>query len=532
MNKLGSLLKIRFINSSGINKFTKEKSKTERNKAIFLTATIGFSIVVLLAMAILYFELLAKGLQQQGLLDVLLVMGFMSSSIMILFTSIYKAQGILFSFKDHDLLMSLPIKKSDILITKMIQLLVINYFFLLFMLLPPAIIYFRYSNSSPIFFLNLLLVFLVVPLIPIVVASIFAFGISYISSRLRYKNLIIILGTLGMIIAFSIASFKSGDFIQALIEHSSSISEGILKIYPPAILAVRSLTTGSIIDILLFILLSISVFSLFVFIFDKSYTSISSRLQESYKKANYKVKEMKSSSQLMALLKKEIKRYFASPIYVLNTIIGPLMLLGVSIATLFLGEEVIATIFKVEAAKGVMPLFVIVMVCGILSLSCTTNSSISLEGKKLWILKSSPIKTIEIFKAKIMMNLLLILPSVIIADIVFTFSMNLSLSQLIWLIVISILYSFIVPILGIIINLYFPNFNWVSEMSVVKQSASVMIQMLISVGLVAIPIVIFIYGNIVNLAMFLAGILIYEMLVLGILLVILNTVSVKLFNKL
>ena len=82
----------------------------------------------------MYFELLAKGLQQIGLLDILLVMGFILSSIIIFFTSIYKAQGVLFSFKDHDLLMSLPIKKSDILISKMAELLVVNYFFLLFVL--------------------------------------------------------------------------------------------------------------------------------------------------------------------------------------------------------------------------------------------------------------------------------------------------------------------------------------------------------------------------------------------------------------
>lgn len=111
-----------------------------------------------LVMAILYFELMAKGLNQFGLLDMLLVMGFIISSAIILFTSIYKAQGILFSFKDYDLLMSLPIKKSDILISKMVELLAVNYFFSLFVLLPSGMIYFKYSNISPLFFINLALI--------------------------------------------------------------------------------------------------------------------------------------------------------------------------------------------------------------------------------------------------------------------------------------------------------------------------------------------------------------------------------------
>lgn len=532
MNKLASLLKITFINSSGINKFTKAKSKVERNKAIFLTITIGISIAMLLSMFIVYFKFLAKGLEQLGLLEILLVMGFIASTAIILFTSIYKAQGILFSFKDYDLLASLPIKKSDILISKMIYLLVINYFFSLFTLLPPAIIYYKYTSISFIFFINLLLVFLVLPLVPIVIASVFAFGISYISSKMRHKNLIIILGTLGIVFLMSLISFKSGDLIESLIVKSQSISEGILKIYPPAILAVKGLTNNNFAYILLFVLYSLLVFSLFVIIFSRSFNKISAKLQESYKKANYKVKEMKISSQLAALVKKEIKRYFASPIYVVNTIIGPIMLIGMAVATIFLGEKVILSILEVDVVKEIIPIFIIVIVCGILTVSCTTNSSISMEGKNLWVLKSSPIKPIEIFKAKIIMNLILILPSVLIADIIFGVSLKLLLSQFIWLLLISIIYSFIIPILGLIVNLYFPNLNWVSETAVVKQSASVLIQMLIGVGIIAIPVVIFIYGNILNLTLFLVGVLIYEIVVLIGLVIILNTICVKLFNKL
>lgn len=532
MSKLGVLFKVMIINYSGINKITKEKSNSERNKGIFITTVVGASIAMLLSMVIVYFEFLAKGLKEVGLLDILLVMGFMASTLIILFTSMYKAQGILFSFKDYDLLASLPIRKSDILISKMGYLLVINYLFSLFILLPASIIYYRYTSVSPIFFINVIIVFLVLPFIPIVIASILAFFISYISSRLKYKNLVIIFGTLGIVFIMFIISFKSGDLIQKLILNSKSISEGVLKVYPPAILVLRGLSNNNFLYTFSFVALSILVFILFIAVFNKSFNSISSRLQESYKKSNYKVREMKISSQLTALVKKEIKRYFSSPIYVVNTIIGPLMLIGVSIATLFLGEDVIKTIFEVNVVKEIMPLFIIVIVCGILSMSCTTNSSISMEGKNLWILKSSPIKPIDIFKSKIIMNLILILPSVLIADIIFSISLKLSLVQFVWLLVISIIYSFIVPILGIIINLYFPNLNWTSETAVVKQSASVMIQMIIGVVFIAIPTVIFIYGNIVNINMFLLCILIYEILILVLEIVLLKTECIKLFSKL
>ena len=532
MSKLGSLLKINLISSIGINKLTKEKSKVEKNKAIFLAASIGFSVIIIFFVALLYFDLLAQGLQQLGMIDILLVTGFILSSLIIFFTSIYKAQGTLFSFKDHDLLMSLPIKKSDILISKMAQLLITNYFILLFILIPSGIIYFKYSNISPLFFLNLILIYLALPLIPIVLSSIIAFGISYVSSRFKHKNLVITLGTLGVVFLIFVASSKVNDIINYFVANSESITEGVLKIYPPAILAVKGLATNSIIYTLLFVLLSAAVFTLFIFIFNKSYKSITSKLQESYKKANYKMKEMKSSTQLMALMKKEIKRYFASPIYVINTIIGPILLVGGSIATLFMGEKALAMILEVELVKEIIPMFIIAFVCATLSLSCTTSSAISLEGNNLWILKSSPIKPIEIFKAKIALNLILIVPAVLISNIIFAISLKLTLIQLTWLMIISIIFSLVVPVLGIIVNMYFPKFNWVSETAVVKQGASVIIQMLISMVIVAIPVLIFIYLKVQNINLFLLGTTIYEIIILGTLVTILNTVSVKQFDGL
>ena len=532
MSKLGSLLKVNLISSIGINKITKEKSKVEKNKAIFLAATIGFSAIMIFFVAILYFDLLAQGYKQLGMIDFLLVTGFILSSIIIFFTSIYKAQGTLFSFKDHDLLMSLPIKESDILISKMIQLLITNYFALLFILIPSSIIYFKYSNVSYLFFINLIFVYLALPLIPIVLSSIIAFGISYVSSRFKHKNLVTTLGTLIVVLLIFVASSKVNDIINYFVANSESITEGVLKIYPPAILAVKGLATNSIIYTLLFVLLSSVIFALFILIFNKSYKSITSKLQESYKKANYKIKEMKSSTQLMALLKKEIKRYFASPIYVINTIIGPILLFTIAIATIFLKENVIISILEIEIIKDIIPIFVIFILCGILTLSCTTNSSISLEGKNLWILKSSPIRPIDILKAKILLNVVLVLPILIISDIIMVISLEMTFIQGVYLVLITGIFSIIVAITGIIVNLYFPKFNWISETAVVKQGASVIISMLIGMIFIGIPIGIFILFKIQNTILFLVGMLVYKTIILLISILILNNTSVRLFKKL
>ncbi|MDU5111410.1 MAG: ABC transporter permease [Clostridium sp.] len=532
MNNLWSLTKISLINSMGINKITSSKSKKERNKSIFLALMLTFAAVMIVFTSVIYSKFLADGLKTIGFLDMLLTLSIILTTVTIFFTSIYKAQGVLFSFKDYDLLMSLPIKRSYILIVKVFQLVLINYLVSIFTFVIPATVYFVYAKPSILFFVYLILIFLTLPLIPLLISSIISFGISYVSNKFKYKNLVITVGTLLIVVLIVAGSYSSGEFLQKILLNSSSINDAIFKIYPPAVMLTRALAEGSIIDLGIFLIISIGFFRFFIIVFNKAYKKISSKLQESYKKNNYKITSMKSSSITKALLIKEAKRYFASPIYVLNTIIGPVLLLIMAVATMFMGEDIIYMIFELKSVGELMPLMIIAVTCGILSLSCTTNSSISMEGKNLWILKSSPLNPLEIFKAKILLNLILVVPALIISNIIFFFSLNFSITQALWLFVISILFAIIVAILGIVVNLFFPNMHWISETAVVKQSASVMIQMLISAGIVAIPILAKYFNIISNNNLLLVSALIFEIIILAIIILILSKVSVKQFENL
>lgn len=144
MNNLWSLTKISLINSMGINKITSSKSKKERILALMLT----FAAVMISLTAVIYSKFLADGLKTIGLLDMLLTLSIILTTVTIFFTSIYKAQGVLFSFKDYDLLMSLPIKRSYILIVKVFQLVLINYLVSIFTFVIPATVYFVYARPS------------------------------------------------------------------------------------------------------------------------------------------------------------------------------------------------------------------------------------------------------------------------------------------------------------------------------------------------------------------------------------------------
>ena len=88
------------------------------------------------------------------------------------FTTIYKANGILFSFRDYDLQMSLPVKSSTIVASRILILYGMNLGFTLLVMLPAAAVYTWMASPSPLFYLFFFFSLLAIPMVPIILATI------------------------------------------------------------------------------------------------------------------------------------------------------------------------------------------------------------------------------------------------------------------------------------------------------------------------------------------------------------------------
>ena len=78
------------------------------------------------------------------------------------------------------------------------------------------------------------------------------------------------------------------------------------------------------------------------------------------------------------------------------------MYVGLSILLLMIKQETLTQILasiRIDAS-GAEIAFILAAGCLIITTVCTTSSSISLEGKHLWVLKAHPIKVRDIFLAK------------------------------------------------------------------------------------------------------------------------------------
>lgn len=532
MTNLFYLLKLNSLNYTGINKILKSENKSERYKALAITFTIIFAMGLFILSGYMSSMEIAKILSPIGMVEIILINAALTSVLLCLFISAYNAQGILFSHKDYELLAPLPIKPSTILANKIIWLLLFNYVFEFFTLLPQAIAYFNIVNTSPLFFLYLFVGFLLLPLIPAIIASMLAFMLSYFSSKFKHSNLIIIVLSFLLFLGIMFGSLMFSDILNSIIANSESIILGIKKVYPPAYYFSKALSTLNIIDLVIFIIISLIPFIIFIIIFNKSFKTLTSKLGESYKSSNYKLGELKTSSQVHALFNKELKRYFSSYSYVLNTLFGMVLLCLMAIASLFISVETLQNTVGIPLSTGALPAMVTAITCGSVFLSNTTSSSISLEGKNLWILKSSPLKEVDIFKSKMTVNLFITIPLAIFSAILFTFGFNLTIVQLLWIITLSTLSALLNSMVGLIVNLYLPKLDFTSDTQVVKQGASTIISMLISFIIMSMPIFAFIKLEIADLNMFFTALTLILLTLSIILWTFLKTTGIRLFKKL
>jgi ABC-2 type transport system permease protein len=140
----------------------------------------------------------------------------------------------------------------------------------------------------------------------------------------------------------------------------------------------------------------------------------------------------------------------------------------------------------VRALNGIMGInLAVTMVsagCFFSSTMVITAPSISLEGKNLWLIRSMPIEPKKILYAKLLVHEIYTSPALLFFAIAVTVIFKTSFVFLIGAILMTQVFNFMLGIFGLLINLRFPRLDYISEVQVIKQSASVGISMLCGMG--------------------------------------------------
>lgn len=500
-NVVTQLLKIHFqaMIASMFSFMSGKRSMNKPDKSvsgIVITVLLIFLIVVMLVFFFSMFVIVSAILAMGGLPNFYFSVVFISSAVFSLMGSIFASQSYLFDAQDNELLVSMPIKPSIILLSRISTLYILNFFYCSIITIPALLAYGIVIRFSIIGFLFYFISMLLIPLLVTALCCIIGYIIWFISSKMPKKNIgsgIFGFIVLAIVISIGFAINSLGNIISGdkytFYSTLTSIEYDVHKYFPPAMWYSHAVYTSDIVYMSLFLLTCIIPMILaFVFISFKFRKIVTTK--SLYKKKQFVAKKLNKSSVLTALLRKELKNFFSIQGYIMNCGIGTLISIILGVFTALNGNSITQTFSKtLENADALFPLSFACALVVTSVMNDVTAPSISLEAKTLWILKSAPIKPMDVFISKALISPIITLPGIIIATICYIFGRGINLIDILFIFIMPLLATTFSGVLGVLINLRFPRFDWSSQIIVIKQSGSVIISLFASVLISAFPFI-------------------------------------------
>ncbi|WP_297200988.1 hypothetical protein [uncultured Flavonifractor sp.] len=450
----------------------------------------GVGALVLLAGLSLYISglysfLFASQLAPAGALPLLIVFMSLGAVLLGFLFSLFAAQGMVFGTKDNDLMLALPVTPFALMLSRTLALYLENLISTLFVLLPAGVIYLWYGGPGGIWVLPTLLVCaLFLNFLPTLLSLVAGFVLAFLSSRATHKALMGNLFNLIFLALLLVGSFSLSSNMGELGDAASGIHDAFQGWGLPFLLTEGAVCRGSVPDLLLLCALCLLPFLAVVWLFARRYKSIVTGLTARSARSDYKLGRLSAAGQRRALLVKEARRWFGTPMYLFNTCLGLIMLPGAGVAALIYRSSIQDFLSQI-GWEFFFPLL-IVGVCFCLSTVAITGSSISLEGKNLWLLKSAPISPATLFGAKVGFQLLACLPSLVVGTILLTIAFELPLWAGVLMLLDGLLFALVCAPFGLWINLHFPKLDAVNDTAVVKQSVSAFLSTLLPMVLVLV----------------------------------------------
>ncbi len=478
MNKNRVLIKALLRSTSRVNIVKNSKDKKRRGKA--LGYLIGQGVLFLLLMA--YCILNCVGFGYFGLGSVIPATCALVISVLSFFLTLFKSNGYLFHFKEYDMLMSLPFEAKNIAACKFMYMYLISIPWYMCVSIAMLVVYGIYEKPSFAVYPVWLVLSMILPLIPMLVAAFLGFLATRISAGFRNKSIAqTVLMTLIVLLCFGSRFFLEDMFktnkTEEVLNVMSDYMEGAEKLYPPAGWFSGAVTKLQISDMLLLAGISLVLFFLVFIPVGRSYRKINSALQSHASSGHFVMTAQKRRSVRGTIAYKEFKRMTGSATYMTNVIIGEVFCVIVGVAVFFVDvDKLIRMLLKdapvtKEMLYPAIP-FIIYFFVGMVA---TTAISPSIEGKNYWIVQSLPIEKKTLYQGKMLFNMYLTVPFFVFATLSVCISAKVPLISTLLYLVLGFMLCAFSTAWGCVCGMKHMRLDWENEIEVVKQSSAVAI---------------------------------------------------------
>lgn len=436
--------------SIGLNKY---KEDFTQKLIIFLIIVTSFSLFAMYYLFITYSELLNCGFESIGIL-----LGKKIAFGILFLINIYYIYGLIES-KEYLLLNSLPINKKNIVISKILILYICDCVIEMIVLTPLCLVI---GFSYPL--VDIIISFLTIPFINVFVCSSLMFGSLMIGRMIKLNSIIkaiCVISGISLLLIFLNNNKMDFKYINTLFMFSEMFSNTFSALILKLIIAI-------LLGCVSIIILDIAIAKKMK---DGSNTQVKKHEYIYHKKEKYK-----------AVFIGEFKQYLTLLPYVLNTALGLVLIILFSV-NFFLFNKGIGTNLLgmpkgiIKSSIHVFP-YVMALIVGV---CCTTQVSLSLEGKCVWIKKMIPVPNNAIYLSKVMVGLVLMVPAAIISISLVLRAEGIIIKDIFFILITVILNILLMLWIGILIDIKFINYNWNNPISVIKRGSGAIIYQIVNI---------------------------------------------------
>lgn len=388
------------------------------------------------------------------------------------FGSVFNTYSGLYLSKDNDLLLSLPIPTSSIMIARLLGVYLMGLMYSGVVILPAVIVYWVVAPITLSNFIGGLLLVGMISLIVLMLSCVLGWVVAKISRKLKRKSFAAVLLALLFLGAYYFFVFQAQALLEDLIANVMVYGLAVKGAAYPLYLFGRY-GEGDWLAIGVITLVVLALFAVLWYVLSRSFVKIVTDTGKTVRRV-YREKTVKGRSISHALLGKELARFTSSPNYMLNCGLGTLFLPLGGVLLLFKGADAVALLEQLFAGRGGFATVLFCAgICMLASMNDMTVPSVSLEGNTLWLAQSLPIHPWQALRAKLSLQLLLTgIPTLFCALCVLSILSGSPL-ELALMVGVALLFLLLSALFGLFLGLKLPNLTWTNELAPIKQSVNV-----------------------------------------------------------
>lgn len=492
-------------NVYGISAMLYDSKKKKRTfKKVILFVAVIICLVPAYAMYVYFTFLMYDSYAMLNQTSAYLAQFLSLGAVVILVFGISYILSYFYLSKDLDTLLSLPIKPSNIVLSKILTITVSEYMFVLPLMLPPIIKYGISQGCNVIYYLESVIA---IALLPIIVLGILAIIMIILmrGASLKIKKdkiqLITLFLTLAIVIAYQFLNMKFSSAMQYdnpaqviayYLQNSNAMLNNITKIFFPAVFASNALINYNDISTVYYLFIYILSCGVIVFLCSAvgKIFYIQSILKSSFSnksKNQKKTIDFSINSPYMAIFKNDIRLMLRTPIYLFNTvgvmIILPLMILIMSFAS---GVNKQIDLTALGQYKDLSILILAAAYTMFIGFTPILSTTFSREGQCFWITKTMPVSYNDQINARLLSHIILSVILIVACSISVIAVTGLNIFSLLAALLLGLIASMPTAYISLIIDTKRPLLVWDNPQRAVKQNMNVVISMLICMAYIII----------------------------------------------